>query len=150
MEKIRYVVNVEDFNLLLEDAYKAIGQLNFRLETWKKHNEKNILVGLQGEETPDFKKKVKEKRNQFEKNYSSRRKEVDAIWDFIESGQVILQAIIDQKSEDYSAAYRNGFQAAMKQAARPYSEKMVSPKWEVEKYRAQSEFETIQKWPNLY
>jgi len=150
MEKIRYVVNVEDFNLLLEDAYKAIGQLNFRLETWKKHNEKNILVGLQGEETPDFKKKVKEKRNQFEKNYISRRKEVDAIWDFIESGQVILQAIIDQKSEDYSAAYKNGFQAAIKQAARPYSEKMVSPKWEVEKYRAQREFETIQKWPNLY
>jgi len=150
MDKDRYSVDVNDYNRLLDDAFKAIGQLNWRLESWKDHAQKKMMVGLQGEEETEFKKKVQQRQNQFEENYSKRKTEIDALWDLMEQGEQILQAIIEQKAQHYSSGYKNGFQAAVKQSTKTYSEKMVSPKWEGEKYRARREFETIQKWPNLY
>lgn len=136
----KYQVEVDDYNDLLNKAYSAIGKLNWRLSESKKFQEQKAEEGLTGE---DLEKRLDE----IHKAIATRTNELQAIWDLLDSGNRVLQELIDQKTVNWSQAYDRGFKAALRSSL---NGKMVSDRWDRESYRAKHELNALRSNPENY
>lgn len=136
----KYQVDVEDYNDLLNKAYSAIGKLNWRLGESKKFQQAKAKEGFEGEE-------LQARLDEIDKAIDTRADELQVIWDLLDSGNRVLQELIDQKTVNWSQAYDRGYKAALRSSL---NGKMVNDRWDRESYRAKHELNALRSNPDHY
>lgn len=138
MDKDKYTVSVDDYNLLLQYANQSYNEIRGRFQTWKRYSEVK-LEGVEGEE----------EREAMEVAINQRDRELTDLYALMDEGTKVIQAIIDQKAQHQSEAYNRGYQAAINAAQRKGTT-LARLRQQPEKLRAIHEFNTLQKWARLY
>jgi hypothetical protein len=138
MDKDKYTVSVNDYNLLLQHANRAYNEIRGRFQTWKRYTEVK-LEGVKGET----------EREAMETAINQRDRELADLYAILDEGTQVIQAIIDQKSQHQTEAYNRGYQAAIS-AAQRQNTTVARLRQQPEKLRAIHEFNTLQKWAKLY
>jgi hypothetical protein len=138
MDKDKYTVNVDDYNVLLQHANQAYNEIRGRFQSWKRYSEVK-LEGVKGET----------ERKAMETSINQRDRELTDLYALMDEGTKVIQAIIDQKSQHQTEAYNRGYQAAIS-AAQRQNTTVARLRQQPEKLRAIHEFNILQKWAKLY